>query len=160
MHLLVQHFHKIIEYLRLERLLEVIWSNAAPNAGSSSEVTLSCSGIVQGIVDISKDENSTTSLGTPFQCLTTLSGRTLQSSYMRNGIQTPRTVPFVNKAAVKPKKWIVPRMLISIPLHCILHCFRHTAFTFSLPLLLKGTNTIPRHQQCDKIYNKKVVVSG
>lgn len=45
--------------------------------GQTPKLHLSCSGIAQGNVDIPKDKDSTTSLGNPFQCLTTLSGRIL-----------------------------------------------------------------------------------
>lgn len=64
-----------MEWLKLERILEVIWSNAVPKAGLNSEVMPSFSGTVQGILVIFKDAHSKTSPDSQLQCLTTHSGR-------------------------------------------------------------------------------------
>lgn len=59
----------------MERILEVIWSNAVPKAGLNSEVMPSFSCTVQGILVIFKDAHSKTSPDSQLQCLTTHSGR-------------------------------------------------------------------------------------
>lgn len=134
-------------------LLEVIWSNVVPKAGSNSEVTLSHSGIVQGIVDISKDEDSATSLSNLFQCLTTLFGRTLLSSYMHNETQTPWCHSLTKQLSNQTNRYFKNVNFYPSPLYPSL------LLTYNIHLQPPSASKRYKHNTktlCDKIYNKKV----
>ncbi|KAK4828859.1 hypothetical protein QYF61_000987 [Mycteria americana] len=65
--------HRITESYRLEKTFKIIESNHKPNTAKNHHYTMSLSTSSKRPLNTSRDGDSTTSLGSLFQCLITLS---------------------------------------------------------------------------------------
>ncbi|KAK4829728.1 hypothetical protein QYF61_006189 [Mycteria americana] len=69
------HNHRITESYRLEKTFKIIESNHKPNTAKNHHYTMSLSTSSKRPLNTSRDGDSTTSLGSLFQCLITLSSK-------------------------------------------------------------------------------------
>ncbi|KAK4830462.1 hypothetical protein QYF61_011186, partial [Mycteria americana] len=104
--------HRITESYRLEKTFKIIESNHKPNTAKNHHYTMSLSTSSKRPLNTSRDGDSTTSLGSLFQCLITLS---VKKNFLISSLNLPWRnlrpfplvlVPLVSSSASGPLPWI------------------------------------------------------